>query len=118
MTFDINKVVKMLRSFEEVFGILVSILVRNTVIHYLINTFVSVELSHLSLIDSTLGYIHLVHDIQNCCDTSLLQSLNIHLIKWIRSHKDAAVSNLLEKELVKEITISLVHPTINNENLI
>lgn len=108
----------MFRSLEQLLSVSVKVLIGNTEVHNDIDTFVAVELHNFVRVYSALRYIHMIHDVQHSCDAGTLQSLHIHLVKRIRTHEDAAISNLLEEELVEEVTISFVHPSVDDENLV
>jgi len=82
-SLNIDEIVKMLSSYEECRSVYINIFIRDWIVNNLINTFVSVELLHLVLIHTSRVKIKLVHNVQNCCDSSTLKSLNIHIMKWI-----------------------------------
>lgn len=75
---------------------------------------ISVELIDLFAINTSLINVDLIHDIEDCGNTSTLKSLNIHFIKWIWSHEKIWISDSLEEEIVQEIAIGFVQPSIDN----
>ena len=118
MTLDVDQIVEVLRSLEQLLGVRVNVFISDTEVHNHVYAFVAIELHYFVRIYSSLRYIHLVHDVQHRCHAGGLKSLHIHLVQRIGSHEDAAISDLLEEKLVEEIAVSFVHPAVNDENLV
>ena len=108
----------MVASLQKLLTIGLHIFVGNRVVDHLIDTLAPIELHDFVLVDITLPEIHSIHNIDNSRDTSTLDSLNIHVHSWIRSHEQICFSNSLEEELVKEVSIRLVQPSVDNEALV
>ena len=83
MAFYVNEIIKMLSCVEELLGIVIDIFSGDWRAYHNIDAMVPVELHHLSLIDSTLTVINLVHHIENSIDTRIFELLDIHFVKWI-----------------------------------
>ena len=65
-----------------------------------------------------LSMVSRVHKIEDSGDASMLNSLKIHLMKWIRSEGNWRVTDSSEEERIQEITISLENGTIDSENTV
>lgn len=118
MPFNIHEVVKVLGCFEKLISVLVCLFIRDTIVDNNIDTFVSIELIHLFEVNLALLDIHLIHDIENCGYLTGLEALYIHLVQWVATKEYATVLDLLVEELIQEVTIGFVHPTVHNKHFV
>lgn len=118
VTLDINQVEKVLSGVEQLLRVGVFVFIGHCVVYHHVDSLVAVELCDFIHIDSSLLDIESVHDIQDCSDSVGLKFLDIHFIKRVRSHKNSAIADLLVEEMVKEVTIGFVHPSIDDVNLV
>jgi len=94
-------------------GIITYILVNNN-----INPLISVKVWHFIWRCSSVNEVLIVLNVKNSSNTCLLQSMNFLFVNWVWSNKNIHRMNLVEKEIVNEISISFMNPAIDNPDLI
>ena len=77
VTLDINQIIKMLGSIEQLLGIVVNVFSRHWRAHHNIDAIVSVELHHSSHFASTVVVIDFIHSVKNSIHSSnILTGIN------------------------------------------
>ena len=101
---------------------MISVLLLDIITYFLvnndINTSTAVKLIHVILACTSVIEVLFILYVKNSCHTCLLQSVNFLFVNWVWSNQNIHFINLVEKEVVDEVSISFVNPAIDNPDLI
>jgi len=101
---------------------MISVLLLDIITYFLvnndINTSTAVKLIHVILACTSVIEVLLILYVKNSCHTCLLQFINFLFVNWVWSNQNIHFINLVEKEVVNEISISFMNPAIDNPDLI
>ncbi len=93
-------------------------IIRNVLVNYHIDTFLTVKLRHPIHICSSIYKVLTVLNVKNSCYSYMLKSLDFLFVDWIWSKENVLILNLVEKEIIDEVSISFVNPTIDDPDLV
>ena len=118
MSLLIDQTVQNNSSIEGCFNVNVLIKVRNSGVVVRGDSNLPAHSVQVFRAHTMLSMVSRVHKIEDSGDASMLNSLKIHLMKWIRSEGNWRVTNSSEEERIQEITISLENGTVDSENTV
>ena len=119
LTSSLYKIVKNLLSFEQIFAVNLFIIIAYTISIVGLNSISSELINKKSLIYSSLGYLFIGLETENCSNLKILTNLlDINFKKRIGSQNDIVwigfFRDLIVEEAVQKCSISFFNYSINN----